>query len=55
MEILKDFMDICDRNGLDYFGIAGTGIGALRHGGSYHGMMISMWQCQGMILKNYWI
>lgn len=33
MEILKDFMDICDRNGLDYFGIAGTGIGALRHGG----------------------
>lgn len=33
LEILKDFMDICDRNGLDYFGIAGTGIGALRHHG----------------------
>ena len=30
---LKDFMDICDRHGLDYFGIAGTGIGALRHHG----------------------
>ena len=33
LEILKDFMDICDRHGLDYFGIAGTGIGALRHQG----------------------
>lgn len=31
--ILKDFMEICDRHGLDYFGIAGTGIGALRHQG----------------------
>lgn len=33
LEILKDFMDICGRHGLDYFGIAGTGIGALRHQG----------------------
>lgn len=33
LEILKDFMDICDRHGLVYFGIAGTGIGAIRHGG----------------------
>ena len=33
LEILKDFMDICDRHGLDYFGIAGSGIGALRHHG----------------------
>ena len=33
LEILKDFMDICDRHGLVYFGIAGTGIGALRHHG----------------------
>lgn len=33
LEILKDFMTICDRHGLDYFGIAGTGIGALRHQG----------------------
>lgn len=33
LEILKDFMDICERHGLDYFGIAGTGIGALRHQG----------------------
>lgn len=33
LEILKDFMELCDRHGLDYFGIAGTGIGALRHKG----------------------
>lgn len=33
LEILKDFMDLCDRHGLMYFGIAGTGIGAKRHGG----------------------
>ena len=31
--ILKDFMEVCDRHGLTYFGIAGTGIGALRHQG----------------------
>ena len=30
LEILKDFMDICERHGLDYFGIAGTGIAASR-------------------------
>lgn len=33
LEILKDFMYLCDKHGLDYFGIAGTGIGALRHQG----------------------
>lgn len=33
LEILRDFMDVCDRHGLMYFGIAGTGIGAKRHGG----------------------
>lgn len=33
LSILKDFMDLCDRHGLTYFGIAGTGIGAKRHGG----------------------
>lgn len=31
--ILRDFVSICNENGLSYFGIAGTGIGALRHGG----------------------
>ena len=31
--ILKDFIAICDANNLTYFGIAGTGIGALRHQG----------------------
>lgn len=33
LSILKDFMELCDRHGLIYFGIAGTGIGALRHKG----------------------
>ena len=33
MGILKDFMKICDENNLHYFGVAGTGIGAIRHGG----------------------
>lgn len=31
--ILKDFMALCDQHGLRYFGIAGTGIGAIRHQG----------------------
>lgn len=31
--ILSDFMDLCDRHGLTYFGFAGTGIGAVRHQG----------------------
>ncbi len=33
LDILQDFMDLCDRHNLTYFGIAGTGIGAKRHGG----------------------
>ena len=33
LEILKDFMKICDENGLRYFAFAGTGIGAVRHKG----------------------
>ena len=31
--ILRDFVDLCEKNNLTYFGIAGTGIGAIRHGG----------------------
>ena len=33
LSIFKDFKDVCEKNSLTYFGIAGTGIGALRHGG----------------------
>ncbi len=33
LDILRDFMELCDRHNLTYFGIAGTGIGAKRHGG----------------------
>ena len=33
IDILKDFMKICEDNNLKYFGVAGTGIGAIRHGG----------------------
>ena len=33
LSMLKDFMELCDANGLIYFGIGGTGIGALRHQG----------------------
>lgn len=33
LSILQDFMTLCDKHNLTYFGIAGTGIGAKRHGG----------------------
>ncbi|MBQ8740372.1 MAG: LicD family protein, partial [Clostridia bacterium] len=33
LEILTDFIKICKENNITYFGLAGTGIGALRHGG----------------------
>lgn len=33
LEILRDFVALCDENEITYFGIAGTGIGAIRHGG----------------------
>ena len=33
LEILKDFMSVCDEYDLKYFGLAGTGIGAIRHQG----------------------
>ena len=31
--ILKDFIDICDENNIDYFLFFGTEIGAVRHQG----------------------
>ena len=31
LEILVDFMTICEKNHLHYFALAGTGIGAIRH------------------------
>lgn len=33
LSILKDFIDVCEKNDLSYFALWGTGIGALRHGG----------------------
>lgn len=33
LAILKDFIALCNKHNLKYFGIAGTGIGALRHKG----------------------
>lgn len=33
LSIFKDFAKVCNENNLTYFGLAGTGIGALRHGG----------------------
>ena len=33
LEILRDFTAVCEKNDIAYFGMAGTGIGALRHGG----------------------
>lgn len=31
--MLKDFCDLCDKNGIQYFAISGTAIGAVRHKG----------------------
>ena len=33
LEILRDFIDLCDRHEIDYFGVGGTAIGAVRHQG----------------------
>ncbi len=33
LDILKDFVNLCEKYNITYFGIAGTGIGAIRHGG----------------------
>lgn len=33
LEILGDFIDLCERHGIDYFGTGGTAIGAIRHQG----------------------
>lgn len=32
-DVLREFQDICHRNGLTYYGIGGTAIGAVRHQG----------------------
>lgn len=31
--MLKDFMDLCEENSIEYFAISGTAIGTVRHGG----------------------
>lgn len=31
--ILKDFIELCEENNLRYFGMGGTCLGAVRHGG----------------------
>lgn len=33
LDILKDFIELCEKHKLDYFGVAGTAIGAIRHKG----------------------
>ena len=33
LEMLEDFVSLCEKHRLRYFGIGGTGIGALRHKG----------------------
>lgn len=33
LAILKDFIELCDKHDIDYFGIGGTAIGAVRHKG----------------------
>lgn len=33
LEILQDFIKICEENNINYFALAGTAIGTLRHGG----------------------
>ena len=33
LEILKDFCNLCEEYNIDYFGVGGTSIGAVRHGG----------------------
>ena len=33
LEMLKDFSELCEKNNIEYFGISGTAIGAVRHQG----------------------
>ena len=51
LSILDDFIRICEDYHLEYFGIAGTGIGALRHKGFIPGTTISILRCRGGILS----
>ena len=52
LSILDDFMAVCDKYHLEYFGIAGTGIGAVRHKGFIPGTMTLISPCRGMISTN---
>ena len=52
LEILKDFVKICDKYHLPYFATGGTAIGALRD--LFPGMTISMSVCCGRTTKSSW-
>ena len=52
LQILKDFMELCDSHGLLYFGIGGTGSAPCATAGSSPGTTISISPCPGGILNS---
>jgi len=52
LEILEEFKKICKKYNLTYMAIGGTCLGANRHHGFIHGMMILMLSCHRMIIED---
>lgn len=50
--LLRAFSEICEENGLRYFVVGGTLIGAVRHRGSFPGTTILMFPCRWTISGN---
>ena len=45
LAVLKKVDDLCQKNGISYFLDGGSCIGAIRHKGFIHGMMILIYLC----------
>lgn len=51
LEMLKEFISVCKKLNLRYYALGGTLLGAVRHKGFFHGMMILILVCHALTMR----